>query len=324
MSAPQLGSCLAPQIENLIRLRRLSGTDYHSQAQLLGYFDRFLVEHGIAQPRLSREICEQYLQSLSALAPRSRANRFGVVRQLSQQLARTDPSSYVPEPLRSPTSRQTHRPYVFTAKEVQALLAAAAQLPPRGSLRPHTYHTLFGLLYSTGLRIGEAGALNLEDFLPAEQRLFIAEGKFHKARWIALSASTTAALQQYVQRRRKAPPHSPDTPLLLNECGRRLCHPTVRHAFMQVLKQGGIAYHPRTGPRIHDLRHTFAVHRLLAWYRDGEDVNARLPFLATYLGHVNIDSTRVYLQPTAELLGEVDRRFHGHYLRHLAGKGAAA
>ncbi len=76
------------------------------------------------------------------------------------------------------------------------------------------------------------------------------------------------------------------------------------------------------GPRIHDLRHSFAVHRLLAWYRDGEDVNARLPALATYMGHVDISSTQVYLQPTAELLGEVDRRFHNHYLNYLISEGS--
>ena len=87
--------------------------------------------------------------------------------------------------------------------------------------------------------------------------------------------------------------------------------------------QCGIPHHRDTGPRIHDLRHTFAVHRLLAWYRDGQDINARLPWLATYLGHVDIQSTQVYLHATAELLGQVDQRFHRHYLQHVKSQGGA-
>jgi integrase len=202
------------------------------------------------------------------------------------------------------------------------LLAAAATLPPPGSLRPDTYHTLLGLLYSTGIRIGEALALNIEHFSPDEQRLYVAEGKFRKSRWIVLSDSTSRKLQLYMGRRMDRKPNTMDAPLLLNERYRRLCYPTIRPIFMNLLKECGIPWTRGIGPRIHDLRHTFAVHRLLAWYRDGEDINARLPFLATYMGHVDISSTQVYLQPTAELLEEVDRRFHNYYLEHIASKGS--
>lgn len=321
MSAWTFGSCLADPIEKFIRLRRLSGTNYHSQARLLGYFDCFLVTQQVHQPRITRPITEDYRQSLLGLAPRTQANRFCVVRQFCKYLTGTDPLSYIPEPLRLPSSRRAHRPRIFTHEEVCALLAAASRLAPPGSLRPHTYRVLLGLLYSSGLRIGEAMALNIEHFFPAEQRLYIAEGKFRKARWVALSASTTSALQQYVERRMGKAPNTPDSPLLLNERRKRLCHPTVRQTFMHLLQECAIPWTRRDGPRLHDLRHTFAVHRLLGWYRDGADVNALLPALATYMGHVDISSTQVYLQPTAELLREVDRRFHNHYLKHLASKG---
>jgi site-specific recombinase XerD len=119
-------------------------------------------------------------------------------------------------------------------------------------------------------------------------------------------------------------PCEPDSPLLLNQRGRRLRHPSVYQAFRRLLSQCAIPYHRDTGPRIHDLRHTFAVHRLLAWYRDGQDVNARLPWLATYLGHVDIQSTQVYLRATAELLEQVDQRFHRHYLEHVQPRGETA
>ncbi len=318
MSAGRLCSRLAGRIERFIDLRRLSGSDYDSQARLLGHFDRFLAEQGVDCSRITREICERYQESLSGLAPRTQGNRFCVLRQLCEYLARTDPLSYVPDPLRSPSSRHARRPRLFSHAQVGALLAAASRLSPSGSLRPHTYCTLFGLLYSTGIRIGEALALNIEDFFSCQRRLYIAEGKFRKARWIPLSATTDRALQHYMDRRLQKPPQSPQSPLFLNERRRRLRYPTVRRVFRQVLQECAIPWNRRTGPRIHGLRHSFAVNRLLAWYRDGQDVNARLPALATYMGHVDIASTQVYLQPTAELLAEVDRRFHNHYLNFVS------
>jgi len=161
MSPWKLHSSLADEIQNFIHLRRLSGTDYQSQAQLLGYFDRFLFEQQISGPPLTREITDDYLQSLSHLAPRSRSNRFCVVRQLCQYLARNDPCGYVPEPLKVIPSQGAHPPYIYSPSEIQALLTAASKLPPANSLRPHTYRTLLGLLYSTGIRSGETLALNL-------------------------------------------------------------------------------------------------------------------------------------------------------------------
>lgn len=319
-----LSSCLAAQIAAFIDLRRLSGTDYGSQATLLQYVDRFLVDRNMQKPRITREIWDAYRDSLSGLAARTRANYLCVLRQLCEYLNRTDPENFVPEPLRSPPSRGAHQPYIFSREQIGAMLAAASALPPPGSLRPHTYRTLLGLLFSTGIRVGEAFALNIEHFFPEDQRLYIAEGKFRKSRWIVLSASTSQALEQYLDRRMTRKPSTRDAPLLLNERSRRLCHPTVYAAFRAMLEQCGIRHDKQKGPRIHDLRHSFAVHRLLAWYRDGEDVNARLPALATYMGHVDISSTHVYLQPTDELMGEVDRRFHEHFLSHIASKGTSS
>ena len=155
MSPIKLHSPLTREIQNFINLRRLSGTDYKSQAQLLGYFDRFLLTQRLRQPRITREIIDRYLMSLSSLAPRSRHNRFSVVRQLCEYLARNDSSAYGPEPLRTIPSLGAHPPYIFSHAELQALLTAASTLPPPDALRRHTYRTLLGLLYSTGIRIGE-------------------------------------------------------------------------------------------------------------------------------------------------------------------------
>jgi site-specific recombinase XerD len=321
MRVLEFRSPLGPQIRHFISLRQLSGTDYQSQALLLSYFDRFLSEEKLELPPITRQITDRYLQTLSHLSPRVRYNRFCVVRQLCLYLLRTDPLTYVPEPIRTIASQAAHQPYIYSEEEIGALLTAAAELPPPGSLRPLTYQTLLGLLYSTGIRIGEAMALNLEDFLGAEQRLYIAEGKFRKARWVPLCASTNQALQTYVGRRLRVKPRSPDSPLLLNQRSRRLHHVTVNQTFRRLLDRCAIPHGKHAGPRIHDLRHTFAVHRLLAWYRDGQDVNARLPWLATYLGHVDIHSTQVYLRATPELTEEVARRFHEYYLHQIRTNG---
>jgi site-specific recombinase XerD len=317
MSAWKRCSTLAAPMQTFIALRRLSGADYRGQAQLLGYFDRYLVDAQLNPSRLTREITDRYQESLVRLAPRSKANRMCVVKQFGEYLARTDALSYVPESPRGPSSRTAHSPYIFTFSQVQALLSAASHLLPSGSLRPQTYVTLLGLLYTTGIRIGEACALTLENFHAAEQRLYIAAGKFRKARWVALSESSCRAVGQYVDRRLCQQPRALDSALFLNERGRPLNQVTVNHTFHRLLQHTGTPHHRATGPRIHDLRHTFAVHRLLAWYHDGADVNARLPWLATYMGHVDIQSTQVYLHATPELIEHVQRRFHRYYLQHV-------
>jgi site-specific recombinase XerD len=318
-------SFLANSIRRLIDLRRLSGTDYHSQALLLAAFDRFVAAQALEdEPHVSRQLLEVYQQSLSALAPRTRANRMCVVRQLCRYLAARDPRVSVPEPVRAIPSPGAHIPYLYSHEEIQALLAAATALPPPGSLRPHTIATVLGLLYSTGLRIGEALALNLSDFHLAQQRLFIAAGKFRKARWIPLAPSVCQALASYVQRRLQLPAQGPPAPLFVNLRGHRLHHCSVNHDFHRLLAHCGIARGQHASARLQDFRHTFAVTRLLAWYREGCDVNARLPALATYLGHVDITSTQCYLHPTAELLAQVDQRFHTHYLDHVMTQGGCA
>jgi len=314
-----LESCLAVPIQRFIHLRQLSGTDYHTQALLLLYFDRFLVAQKVTGSQLTRQIVEAYEKTLSHLLPRVRGNRMCVIRQLCQYLSRSDPLTYVPEALRTPSSQATFVPYIYSQDEVRALLAAAARLPPVGALRGPTYQTLLGLLYSTGLRIGEAMALNLADCHRDDARLYIAQGKFRKARWVPLSPSTAAALWRYLDQRRHSRPHAPDTPLFLNQRGHRLHHCTVNQCWHGLLNQCGITCH--NASRLHDLRHSFAVHRLLAWYRDGKDINVRLPWLATYMGHTDIRSTQVYLQATNELLEQVNDRFHRHYLHHVTTQG---
>jgi len=153
MNGIKLASLLATQIENFIKLRQLCGRDYRSQSLLLAYFDRFLAQEKLKKPHITRPIIERYHTTLSHLSPRVQANRMCVVRQLCEYLARHDVRTFIPEPMKTMSSSVARKPYIYSASELNQLLTTALELSPAGSLRPHTYYTLLGLLYSTGIRI---------------------------------------------------------------------------------------------------------------------------------------------------------------------------
>ncbi len=308
-------SSLASFMERFVSLKRLSGTDYRSQASLLVYFDDFLVRKKYKADFISREIFEHYLTGLSHLAPRTLCNRVSVVSQLCRFLSQFKPLSYLPEPIRYKASSRL--PYIYSSSQINVLLAKASGLPPGSSLLPHTYTNLFGLLYTTGIRIGEALAINLADVYLNRQRLHIRDGKFHKARWLPLSQSTCDMLQSYIDKRLAVLPSASDAPLFISLRKKRLAHNTVYSTLQRLLKECDIHTGNRPGPRIHDFRHTFAVHRLLSWYREGLDVNAMLPALSTYMGHVDVSSTHIYLHATPELFAEADKRFHEYYCKNI-------
>ena len=314
-------SSLAPRMEGFVSLRRLAGTDYQSQTKLLIYFDHFLMKEKFKAHFLSREIIERYLASLSHLAPRTQYNRFSVLSQFCRYLSQFEPHCYVPEAMRTAKSSSSRIPYIYTKEEVQNLLSKASKLSPHSSLRPHTYRTLFGLLYTTGIRIGEALALDINDVYLNTQRLHIREGKFHKQRWVPLSPSSCVMLRDYIDKRQGITLEIKDAPFFISLRYKRLHRSTVHSTLRTLLKQCGIYTGTGPGPRIHDFRHTFAVHRLLKWYREGLDVNARLPALATFMGHVDISSTHIYLQATPELFEEANKRFLRHYRQNIKNQG---
>ncbi len=225
----------------------------------------------------------------------------------------------MPEPIRCKVSSRL--PYIYSTTEISVLLAKASKLPPNSSLLPYTYNTLFGLLYTTGIRIGEALAVNLADVYLSRQRLHIRDGKFHKARWVPLSPSTCNMLRNYIDKRVAVLASASDDPMFISLRKNRLAHSTVYSTLQRLLKECGIHTRNGMGPRIHDFRHTFAVHRLLSWYREGRDVNAMLPALSTYMGHVDVSSTHIYLHSTPELFVEADKRFYEYYRKNIKSKG---
>ena len=322
MNEPVFASLLADCFMDFVAFRRSGGADYCGRAKVLSYFDRFLCQQGFSCPYPTREIIDQYLTSLTRLNPNTRANRLAVVRQFCMYMRQFEPQCYVPEPTARTGPKLSRTPYIFTDDEIKALLVATHHLSPPDSLRPITFYTLFGLLYTTGLRVGEAIALDLADVDLARQRLYIQKGKFRKSRWIPISASICSVLQRYIQERTRIFPAAPQHPLFVNLQGRRFFRQIVYTAYRQALNRcrlrGGKG---EQGPCIHDLRHSYACNRLAAAYRQGEDVNALLPALATYLGHVCITYTQVYLRATAELLEMANQRFHNNFLQNVLKKG---
>jgi integrase len=265
---------------------------------------------------------ERYVATTEHLHPGTRGNRLSVVRQFCRYLRQFEPDCYLPERRLSAERRPARIAHIYTEEEIRALLEAARALPPSGSLRPKTYSTLFGLFYTTGLRCGEAFALNLGDVDLGQKLLFVRKGKFGKSRWVPISPSTSAALQWYIEERRRVAPAAAEDPLFLTRGGRRLYHTNVDLAFRQALSRCGLRGGKGCpGPRLHDLRHTYACTRLVKWYREGKDVQRLLPALATYLGHVKVSSTQVYLQATAELLDEANQRFLKNFRENILQKG---
>jgi len=302
-------SALAERMTRFVKLRRLSGTDYRTQRCILTLFDRFLAEHGFTAQYVTQEAYVAYVATLSHLHRRYRSNQCSVIRQLAIYVSQSEPRCYVPEPVPAGSSHDDWRPHIFSRDQIRDLLSAASCLE-HGWIRPHVFRVLFGLLYTTGMRIGETLALNIGDFYPEQLRLYVRRGKFGKARWVPVSRSTGHVLEEYLPLRAQAvTKEAGPPPLFISTLGKRLARCTAEIVFPKLVRQCGIRGANRRAPRIHDLRHTFAVHRLLEWYRDGRDVNARLPWLATYMGHAHISSTQIYIQATPELHQCANERF---------------
>lgn len=311
MTIPAFTSALASALRSFAEYRQTLGYNDRTVLSYLSHFDRYLAARGWTLPNLTREVIEDWVASDAALQPRSRARRLHVMRLLGRFIAHTQPETYIPGPTWGLQQSSGFRPHIYTSAEVKSLLAEARRLTPIGSLRPYTYVTLLGLLYCTGLRISEALALRLADVDLESNLLWVRESKFHKSRLLPLSPGVSKALWRYQEERTKrAFPADPDAPLFVNERRGGCTYPVVCATFLAIARCVGVRGPAGArGPRLHDFRHTFAVHRLLEWYRDGGNVQARLPLLTDYLGHVSLVSTQVYLDITAELLHEAARRF---------------
>jgi site-specific recombinase XerD len=219
-------------------------------------------------------------------------------------------------PLPGRTPATSFRPHLLRKEQIAAILEEARRLRAyrRFPLRPQTVHAILVLLYGLGLRLGEACRLRVADVDLTQATLSILQTKFHKERLVPFGPKLGACLVRYIHCRRTIfPPLASDDPLFVASTRRPLSQQAVRQAFHALLETTGVSHGSRGRPRLHDLRHSFAVHRLLRWYREGIDVQSRLPRLSTFMGHIDIRSTQVYLTITPDLLEEANARFYGRF-----------
>lgn len=325
---PPFGSVLGGVMQDHIALMHSRGFRYETQARYFLRFDRFLQSH----PELSDAPLPVMLQHWSAArsTPNHRAECEKLARALTKALRHVDPAIKPRRPDPRPAqqvARQWRRPYIYSPEEIRSLLDIASTYPsPRAPLRPISLYTMLVLAYCAGLRVGEIARLNLGDVDLESGTISIRETKFFKSRILPLSGSAPSALCEYLEARRDAKaPQNPDSSLFWHDQGNDRYTPhAISGALVDILRRAGIKPPKgKIGPRVHDLRHSFVVNRILEWYRTGVNPQDRLPFLATYLGHRDIHSTLVYITVTQDLLqqaGERFRAFGAHCLHTTEGR----
>ena len=303
-------SCMAPRLDAFVALKRAMGRRYEAILSVLRQFDCFVAGLPDATDVISADLVQRWAACGRHLSPKTQKRRLGLVRQFSIYLQRIRPESYIPDRFLFPVHVPAFKAYVYSPDEYRALLRAALALPsPKAALRPKVFYTVLLLVYSTGLRIGEALRLRLRDVDLEANTLMIRETKFLKSRVVPFSPALADALREYLKERRVASA-GPDAPLFISHARRPYSVDKFSEVFRTLLVAAGVPAIPhRQRPRVYDVRHTFALTRVLQWYREGADLQAKLPLLATYMGHVDVLSTQVYLTSTAELLRETSQRF---------------
>jgi len=309
-------SSLAGDIADYLKLKRALGREFQTESRVLESLDCFLAGLYPQAEDLSGEMFQRWTDTLSHLTPTVRRSRMRITRNLCLYRARSHPGCYVPDPLSFPANHQPVKPYIFSEGEISRLLGASQLLKPSVHclLRAQIFHLAIILLYTTGLRRGELLRLKLGNFSATERTLHIQSTKFHKSRLIPLSETAADELSAFLALRAKSRlPMGMESPLIWNGYGggegKAYSAPSFLGIWSSLCRSSKILTDEGKTPRIHDLRHSFAVNALLRWYEAGEDVDAKLPFLSTYMGHVSIASTRYYLSFVEEIRSEASARF---------------
>jgi integrase/recombinase XerD len=314
MNHPQTPFDLA--IERYLLHWRALGRRYFKEEQTLRSLSRFLNEHDFSD--LTRQAFETWCQAFSSLRGITQRHRQLTVCKLCRFRQRTEPECFVPDRCRLTRGSPHDPPVIVSGTDVSRMLDACDQLRAtwQSPLRPALCRLGVALLYSAGLRRGELVRLTLADVNEVQGVLHIRESKFHRSRFVPLSEDARAEVRRYLHKRLQAQfDCAPDAPLL--------CHCVAgfhgytgqgfQHLFAEVMRSARIQGADGRQPRILDLRHSFAIGALLRWYREGVDVQAKLPRLSMYMGHVSILSTAHYLQLTPMLAQAASEQFEAGF-----------
>jgi integrase len=304
-------SVIGPVIADYLALKQALGRHYRTESDILQHLDAFLVDR---RDDLTAETFALWCRTRAHLTSGVRRNWMRVVRNLCLYRRRRDPTCFVPDPLQFPLPHQPVRPHIFTEAEITRLLDEAGRLAAgnRSPVRAENMRLAVVLLYTAGLRRGELQRLMVSDYDRRERTLLVRESKFHKSRLLPLSDDAVRELETYLRTRRaRGFPSGSDAPLVWHAYGRGGAYTGagLGQSLRCLFKVANIRTAADGWPRVHDIRHTFAVQALLRWYRAGEDVQAKLPYLATYMGHVSIVSTQHYLHFIEQLAASASERF---------------
>jgi integrase len=296
---------LRQALDEYLALRHALGFKLRRTGQALPYFVRFL--EGEGADFITTELALRWAQEDPEAGSVTHADRLAMVRRFAAWRSAEDPRTEIP-PLRLlPRRYQRPAPYIYSAQEVESLVSIALSLPSGRGLRGSTHSTLFGLLAVTGMRIGEAVALDRDDVDLEAGVLSVRAGKRGKFRFVPIHATTKDILGRYSEKRDATLSRLSTPAFFVSERGRRVSAGSAEKNFITVsyivgLRTPTAEGRRGRGPRLHDLRHRFAVSTLIGWYQAGADVDREIPKLATYLGHETPDQVYWYLQAVPELL----------------------
>lgn len=310
-------SAMARRLQDYLEFKQSLGYTSFANAHTPRDFDGYLLFRAVASVReLNESLVANWMHCIPTQAAATKNAKLRFARGFLDYLARLN---LIPDnpARRIPYLRQkAYKPYIYTLQEIHRILEAARALQRRypNRLTSWTMETFVLLLYACGLRLGEAVNLRIEDVDFEQGNLSLWKTKFHKERLVPFSPEVGKKLRTYLARRDKARlPAGPRDPFFAHPGGKYAKH-SMHDRFQLLLARAGVAKPKgRGGPRIHDLRHSFACHRLYKWYQEGHDILNKLPLLSTYMGHVNIGNTQVYLTITQTLLREGDRRFQSGF-----------
>jgi integrase/recombinase XerD len=292
---------LEQALTDYLQLRHSLGHEMAEARWLLPGFVSYLDCHGASTVTIEAALAWAQQANTGGRVTTVGPRRMTAARGFARYLAGIDAATEVPPLGLMPHRQRWRRPFIYSAADIDAVMTLARS-SIQSPLRAATYDTLIGLLAASGLRIGEAIKLDRGDVDWTEAVLLIRESKFGKSRLVPLHASSMAALQHYAQLRDQLQPRSREPSFFVSCTGTRLLYAVVWQTFRQLIDTAGVGAGAPFPPRLHDLRHSFAVATLLGWYRTGEDVQAKIPSLSTYLGHREPSSTYWYLSAAPELL----------------------
>ncbi len=316
MIKPSFSSRLAAVLQRYVGMKRALGRRFDSATHALQSLDRLLAKEGYAD--LNSMAFDAWCKAQEHLASGVRRVRMLEVHAFCLYRRRTEPECFLPDLRAFPPYHQRVRPHIFTESEIAQLLNAASSMKSNRStpLRPELTRLAIVLLFTTGIRRGELLNLTEGDYNRQEATLHIRQTKFYKSRLLPIHEGIANEIEQYLAARAKLKlPSSATTPLMWNatQGGRAYTGTGISYCIKPLLHQCGLKAANGLSPRIHDFRHSFAVNALLRWYRAGTDVDAKLPLLATYLGHGSALSTHHYLHFIEPMRAAASERFAKRY-----------